>query len=90
MHRDFQSKNLMVKKSRVYIIDFQGARIGPPTYNVASLLNDLYGNLEKIKENLLKYYLDLVSYDRELFIRKLKILNLIRTIQTLGAYCKLF
>ncbi|MCS7278881.1 MAG: phosphotransferase [Thermodesulfobacteriaceae bacterium] len=90
MHRDFQSKNLMVKKSRVYIIDFQGARIGPPTYDIASLLNDPYVNLGKNKEDLLNYYLNLVSYDRELFRRELRILSLIRIMQALGAYCRLF
>ena len=39
-HRDFQSRNLMVLRGRVGLIDFQDARMGPYTYDAASLLRD--------------------------------------------------
>lgn len=42
LHRDFQSRNLMLKDGRVRIIDFQGARLGPLGYDLASLLLDPY------------------------------------------------
>ncbi|MCK4305309.1 MAG: phosphotransferase [Candidatus Eisenbacteria sp.] len=45
MHRDFQSRNLMVTGSTVAVIDFQGARLGPPEYDLASLLLDPYVEL---------------------------------------------
>ncbi len=90
MHRDFQSKNLMIKKKKVYIIDFQGARLGPPGYDVASLLYDPYAELEEKRKELLDYYLALNDkYNKELFKKELKFLSLIRLMQTLGAYCKL-
>lgn len=41
-HRDFHSRNLMVHDGRLYIIDFQDARLGPDTYDLVSLLRDAY------------------------------------------------
>ncbi|MGD8925104.1 MAG: phosphotransferase, partial [Syntrophobacterales bacterium] len=38
LHRDFQSRNLMLKEELLYLIDFQGARLGPPQYDLAALL----------------------------------------------------
>jgi aminoglycoside/choline kinase family phosphotransferase len=42
IHRDFQSQNIMIKHSEVYVVDFQGARLGPPTYDLASIIIDPY------------------------------------------------
>ncbi len=39
-HRDFQSRNLMVHRGRLHLIDFQDAQMGPYTYDAASLLRD--------------------------------------------------
>lgn len=41
-HRDYHSRNLMVFKTDMYVIDFQDARLGPVTYDVASLCYDSY------------------------------------------------
>jgi N-acetylmuramate 1-kinase len=41
-HRDYHSRNLMLHDRRLYIIDFQDARMGPDTYDLASLLRDSY------------------------------------------------
>lgn len=57
LHRDFQSRNLMVKDDFLYLIDFQGARLGPPQYDLASLLLDPYVQLpESIQNELLSMY----------------------------------
>jgi len=59
IHRDFQSHNIMVRKGESPgIIDYQGARIGPPAYDVVSLLWDPYFRLDDdMRERLLDYYL---------------------------------
>ena len=41
-HRDYHSRNLMLHEGRLHIIDFQDARMGPDTYDLASLLRDSY------------------------------------------------
>ncbi|MGE0041402.1 MAG: aminoglycoside phosphotransferase family protein [Vicinamibacterales bacterium] len=44
-HRDYHSRNLMLHRDALYIIDFQDARLGPDTYDLASLLRDSYVDL---------------------------------------------
>ena len=44
-HRDYHSRNLMLHDDRLYIIDFQDARMGPDTYDLVSLLRDSYVDL---------------------------------------------
>lgn len=54
LHRDFQSRNLMVKGGRLHVIDFQGSRKGPSQYDLAALLLDPYVQLpEPFAERLL-------------------------------------
>ncbi len=44
-HRDYHSRNLMLKLGRVYVIDFQDARTGPIQYDLVSLVHDSYVQL---------------------------------------------
>jgi aminoglycoside/choline kinase family phosphotransferase len=39
-HRDFHGQNLHVLKDMIYLIDYQDLRMGPDTYDIASLLRD--------------------------------------------------
>jgi len=58
-HRDYHSRNLMIKLGKMRVIDFQDARLGPVQYDLVSLLKDSYVDLDPtISEKLLKYYLD--------------------------------
>ena len=59
-HRDYHSRNLMLHDGRLHIIDFQDARMGPDTYDLASLLRDSYVDLTDVQVNeLLAYFLAL-------------------------------
>jgi hypothetical protein len=91
MHRDFQSRNLMVKDKALYVIDFQGARLGPPQYDLASLLLDPYVQLpESLQDELLTLYsrafaeLSGVSVDK--FLGNYFHVALCRNFQVLAAF----
>ena len=94
IHRDFQSQNIMVMKGQeIRLIDFQGARQGPPAYDIASILWDPYFRLEEsIRNHLLDYYLDQMEdmavkgFDRNGFMESLVPCRLQRHMQALGAY----
>lgn len=44
-HRDYHARNLMMHKDRMFMIDYQDARMGPISYDVASLISDPYTTL---------------------------------------------
>jgi len=46
-HRDYHTRNLFMKDKNLYMIDFQDARMGPPHYDLASLLYDSYVSLSE-------------------------------------------
>ncbi|WP_298443614.1 phosphotransferase [uncultured Ferrimonas sp.] len=47
VHRDFHSRNLMVVAQELALIDYQGAVIGPISYDPVSLLRDCYLHLDE-------------------------------------------
>jgi aminoglycoside/choline kinase family phosphotransferase len=58
-HRDYHSRNLMIKLDKVRVIDFQDARLGPIQYDLVSLFRDSYVNLSDASvETLIQYYLE--------------------------------
>jgi N-acetylmuramate 1-kinase len=59
-HRDYHSRNLMLHDGSLYIIDFQDARMGPDTYDLASLLRDSYMDItDGDVDDLIAYFLAL-------------------------------
>lgn len=91
LHRDFQSRNLMVCDGKIRIIDFQGARLGPLGYDLASLLIDPYAGLAQERQQILfGCYLDALAshlpLDRGRFIEGYYYLALQRNLQILGAF----
>ncbi len=92
LHRDFQSRNLMVKDGHIRIIDFQGGRRGPLAYDLASLLTDPYVALpQTLQEQLLHRYLErlarrMMGVDNRVFLRHYALLALQRNLQIIGAF----
>ncbi len=70
-HRDYHSRNLMVHGKRIGVLDFQDALLGPPTYDLASLLRDAYREVDdSLIEDLLAYYQDQVAKQRPASMRR--------------------
>ena len=90
IHRDFQSQNIMITKDgNLRITDYQGARMGPPAYDLASILWDPYYCLDdNIRDSLLDYYIGKTIHGvKEGDFRKtLLTCRLQRHMQALGAY----
>jgi aminoglycoside/choline kinase family phosphotransferase len=88
-HRDYHSRNLMLKEGRLYIIDFQDARLGPDTYDLVSLLRDSYVDInENALEDLIAYFLALIgAADREReFRQRFDLMALQRNLKALGTF----
>ncbi len=91
LHRDFQSRNIMVVDEDIRFIDFQGGRKGPLGYDLASLLNDPYAGLDAdVRAHLRSVYFDELilheQYDKKLFQKEYYLLALQRTLQIIGAF----
>lgn len=58
-HRDYHSRNIMLSGNKLYLLDFQDARMGPCQYDLASLLRDSYFKLNsELSGSLLNYYIN--------------------------------
>ena len=95
VHRDFHSRNIMFKgKGKVAVIDYQDARVGAITYDLASLLKDVYIRFdgEKIIELVLEFKElkgGLQDISDEQFIRWFDFTALQRHIKILGIFARL-
>lgn len=90
-HRDFQSRNIMVHRAGLRLLDFQGMRFGPPAYDLASLLIDPYVGLHGgLQDKLARMYWSsagkLLGVTKGDFIRKFEAVRLARNLQILGAF----
>ena len=91
LHRDFQSRNIMITDNGIGIIDWQGGRFGPLPYDPASLLIDPYTGLSSHdRERIYHHYLlQLRDYQPawvEPFERYFPYLAIQRNLQILGAF----
>lgn len=91
MHRDFQSRNILISSGRPWIIDFQGGRLGPVQYDLASLLIDPYVALPvDMRETLLAYFIaryhDRTGRSPQGIAALYRLCALARNLQILGAF----
>jgi len=90
-HRDLHSRNIMVKDSEYFLIDFQDARLGLPFYDLVSLLEDCYFPLSDSKRDLLiDYYKQrsvlMTDYSREEFEYFYDLSAIQRIFKALGSF----
>ncbi|WP_440222153.1 aminoglycoside phosphotransferase family protein [Dokdonella sp. MW10] len=99
VHRDFHSRNLLVTTARnPGVIDFQGALVGPVTYDLVSLLRDCYiawpeARIEAWREQHRLRLVDAgvigAAIDSAAFARAFDLVGLQRHIKVLGIFCRL-
>ena len=91
-HRDYHSRNLMLRDGSLYIIDFQDARMGPDTYDLVSLLRDSYVDIaDRELDELIAYFLALKKRDNpaapdDEFRRRFDLMALQRNLKALGTF----
>ncbi|HTU99684.1 MAG TPA: phosphotransferase, partial [Luteitalea sp.] len=88
-HRDYHSRNLMLHRQKLYLIDYQDARLGPDTYDLASLLRDSYVDLSDSMVNwLLAYFLALTGRPESEaeFRERFDVMSLQRNLKALGTF----
>jgi aminoglycoside/choline kinase family phosphotransferase len=89
-HRDYHSRNLMWHDGRLYLIDFQDARLGPDTYDLVSLLRDSYVDLtDREVDELIAYFLALKKAspaESVEFRRRFDLMALQRNLKALGTF----
>lgn len=91
LHRDYQSRNLMVTDGKIRVIDFQGGRLGPLGYDLASLLIDPYVALSaEFQEEMVQHYTNTLigayGLDVSDFQYTYPYLSLQRNLQIIGAF----
>jgi len=93
VHRDYHARNLMMHGGGMFIIDFQDARMGPASYDVASLLSDPYSTLARGRANELaeefiamKAGSKMPLLDVEAFREELQLMTVQRMLKAIGTY----
>jgi N-acetylmuramate 1-kinase len=96
-HRDFHSRNIMVKDNEFVFIDFQDARWGIPQYDLVSLLEDCYYQInDENRKRLKRYYYDNLSplihgqecYDQ--FDSLYQDMTIQRVFKAVGSFCYIY
>ena len=89
-HRDYHGENIHIFSNQIYIIDYQDMRMGPDTYDLASLLRDrgvasIIG--EKEEARLVHRYRTLAGTAEDLHLRYRETL-LQRSLKILGTFAR--
>jgi aminoglycoside/choline kinase family phosphotransferase len=89
-HRDYHGQNIHVFNDGLYMIDFQDLRMGPDTYDLASLLRDrgVAATLGTAEDELIALYARGLS-EQPVELRKRYFQTLLqRAVKTLGTFAK--
>ncbi|MEA2560850.1 MAG: N-acetylmuramate 1-kinase [Acidobacteriota bacterium] len=85
-HRDFMVRNLMPVSDGLVVLDHQDLRLGPPAYDLASLLNDTLFPPREMEEALFaRASFDRLSYHRAAAQRTLKAIGTYASFALRGA-----
>lgn len=92
-HRDFHSRNVMIKRNKVIIIDFQDARLGPAQYDLVSLFKDSYVDIsDDYAKRLMNYYLEnskikkQIQFNKDDFYKTYELQSLQRCFKACGSF----
>jgi N-acetylmuramate 1-kinase len=93
VHRDYHARNLMVHRHDLVIIDHQDARMGPASYDLASLVKDPYTALDPLAATeLLEYFIELKASssialdDVRKFRDEMELMTIQRMLKAIGTY----
>jgi aminoglycoside/choline kinase family phosphotransferase len=93
VHRDYHARNLMMHDGRMFIIDHQDARMGPASYDLASLVSDPYTTLEDgLVGELVEMFVARKAASKQplddvaAFRRELQLMTVQRMIKAIGTY----
>lgn len=97
VHRDYHSRNIMIIDGKQVVIDFQDARMGTPLYDLVSLLEDCYYQVNaRNKEKLIQYYFN--NYFKKLdpsksfesFLRLYDLMTIQRVYKAIGSFAFIY
>ncbi|MCP5107812.1 MAG: phosphotransferase [bacterium] len=82
-HRDFHSRNMLLHKEKIYLVDFQDSLVAPACYDLVSFAFDAYLDLKTLRESFLLYCrtLGLEIDEEQYFLTALQ-----RNIKALGTF----
>lgn len=95
VHRDFHVSNLMSVDNKIGVIDSQDALIGNPSYDLASLIDDVrIETNSKLKKQIYEYYLlkcnKNIKKNKKFFKDDFDILSVQRGLKILGIFSRLY
>ena len=96
-HRDYHSRNLMIKFAKMRVIDFQDARMGAVQYDLVSLVHDSYVDMsDETRSEILDYYLVQAkaaggkAFSRDQFFETFRIQMIQRCFKACGSFASFY